>query len=123
MTYCRYWVNPTSASSRIEDDRHGTRGFRLYDLPIDCRGGGGGPGAGGAAACSFREHLARHDLALSLARGARARGGGRDAGQDPGLAGGERARAGESPPFLRGPRDPGFADRERGPDLSRLGDG
>src|SRR5258707_11891202 len=54
---------------------HGTRGDRLYDLAIRCRGGAGRARDRRAAARGLRQHPARPDLALLVAGRNRARRG------------------------------------------------
>src|SRR5262245_33197917 len=55
----------------------GTRGARLYDLALDCRGGAGGARHRRGAACGLREYPAGDDLALLVAGQNRERRGGR----------------------------------------------
>ena len=98
---------------QIERVSHGTRGARVYDLALDCRGGAGGPRNRRAKAGGLRQYPARHDLALLVAGQDRAGGGGGDAGQDPRLARrGGRCR-GQGAAQLRDAGDHGAAGRKR----------
>src|SRR5262245_41268659 len=47
---------------------HGTRGVRLYDLSLYCRGGGSGTGAGRTAARRLRQYPPWHGVALLVER-------------------------------------------------------
>src|SRR5215467_12187381 len=78
----------TRVSARRPGDvyEYGTRGVRLYDLSLNCRGGGGRPRAGRAAAMRLRQYPAGYGVLLLVERGGRAGRGSRNDHQNPRLA-------------------------------------
>src|SRR5579864_7327532 len=100
--------------------QNGTRGVRLYDLSIHCRGGGGRPRPGRAPIMRLRQHPSRHGLVVLVAGQDRPRRRSGDDHKDPRLACGSRARRGPADALLHHPGHTRAADRERRSGLPRL---
>src|SRR6202049_2342887 len=100
--------------------QYGTRGVRLYDLSVHCRGGSCRLRPGRAPLMRLRQHSSRHGLVILVAGQDRSRRRGGDDHKDPRLACGSRARRGPADALLHYACHTRAADRERRSGLPRL---
>src|SRR4029077_18657049 len=122
----RFAITGSGARALIQRRRgatggqYGTRGVRLYDLSIHCRGGGRGPRPGRAPLMRLRQHPSRHGLVVLVAGQDRPRRRSGDDHKDPRLACGSRPCGGPADALLHHACHTRAAGRDRRSGLPRV---